>query len=88
MSSLTPPCPTSSVTGQNKDDKLQEVKCVILDRYSNVYDAIVKNCQEKGQFHYTINGQVSNMGLMAQKAEEYRSHDKTFEKASEGNVSH
>ena len=71
----------------NKDDKLEEVKCVIPDRsYSGVYDAIVKNCQEKGQFDYTTTGHVSNVGLMAQKAEEYGSHDKTFEIASEGTV--
>merc|ERR1711976_508246 len=71
----------------NKDDKLEEVKCVIPDRsYSGVYDAIVKNCQEKGQFDYTTTGHVSNVGLMTQKAEEYGSHDKTFEIASEGTV--
>merc|ERR1719166_806324 len=71
----------------NKDDKLEEVKCVIPDRsYSGVYDAIVKNCQEKGQFDYTTTGHVSNVGLMAQKAEEYGSHDKTFEIAAEGTV--
>jgi len=71
----------------NKDDKLEEVKCVIPDRsYAGVYDAIVKNCQQKGQFDYTTTGHVSNVGLMAQKAEEYGSHDKTFEIASEGTV--
>merc|ERR1712051_123829 len=71
----------------NKDDKLEEVKCVIPDRsYAGVYDAIVKNCQQKGQFDYTTTGHVSNVGLMAQKAEEYGSHDKTFEIASKGTV--
>jgi len=71
----------------NKDDKLEEVKCVIPDRsYAGVYDAIVKNCQEKGQFDYTSTGHVSNVGLMAQKAEEYGSHDKTFEIGAEGTV--
>merc|ERR1712029_792805 len=71
----------------NKDDKLEEVKCVIPDRsYAGVYAAIVKNCQEKGQFDWTTTGHVSNVGLMAQKAEEYGSHDKTFEIPSAGTV--
>ena len=71
----------------NKDDKLEEVKCVIPDRsYAGVYNAIVKNCQQKGQFDYITTVHVSNVGLMAQKAEEYGSHDKTFEIASEGIV--
>merc|ERR1712117_844739 len=71
----------------NADDKLEEVKCVIPDRsHGGVYDAIIRNCQEKGQFDYTTTGHVSNVGLMAQKAEEYGSHDKTFEIASEGTV--
>merc|ERR1712048_830489 len=70
-----------------KDDKLEEVKCVIPDRsYAGVYAAIVKNCQEKGQFDWTTTGHVSNVGLMAQKAEEYGSHDKTFEIPSAGTV--
>merc|ERR1712241_552306 len=71
----------------NADDKLEEVKCVIPDRsYSTMYDAIIKDCQENGQFDYTSTGHVSNVGLMAQKAEEYGSHDKTFEIASKGKV--
>merc|ERR1712121_525997 len=71
----------------NKDDKLEEVKCVIPDRsYAGVYNAIVKNCQAKGQFDWTSTGHVSNVGLMAQKAEEYGSHDKTFEIAAKGTV--
>merc|ERR1712117_884990 len=71
----------------NADDKLEEVKCVIPDRsYSTMYDAIIRNCQQKGQFDYTTTGHVSNVGLMAQKAEEHGSHDKTFEKAAEGTV--
>merc|ERR1719378_1343234 len=71
----------------NKDDKLEEVKCVIPDRsYAGVYNAIVKNCQEKGQFDWTSTGHVSNVGLMAQKAEEYGSHDKTFEIPAKGTV--
>merc|ERR1719167_227208 len=71
----------------NEDDKLEEVKCVIPDRsYSTMYDAIIKDCQENGQFDWTSTGHVSNVGLMAQKAEEYGSHDKTFEVASKGTI--
>jgi len=71
----------------NKDDKLEEVKCVIPDRcYSSMYDAIIKDCQANGQFDWTTTGHVSNVGLMAQKAEEYGSHDKTFEIAAKGTV--
>jgi len=71
----------------NKDDKLEEVKCVIPDRsYSTMYDAIIKDCQANGQFDWTSTGHVSNVGLMAQKAEEYGSHDKTFEISAAGTV--
>merc|ERR1719357_2493159 len=71
----------------NKDDKLEEVKCVTPDRsYSTMYDAIIKGCQKHGQFDWTSTGHVSNVGLMAQKAEEYGSHDKTFEIAAKGTV--
>merc|ERR1719309_577381 len=71
----------------NKDDKLEEVKCVIPDRsYSTMYAAIIKDCQENGQFDWTSTGHVSNVGLMAKKAEEYGSHDKTFEIPAKGTV--
>merc|ERR1711881_732269 len=71
----------------NKDDKLEEVKCVIPDRsYSTMYDAIIKDCQANGQFDWTSTGHVSNVGLMAQKAEEYGSHDKTFEVPAKGTI--
>merc|ERR1719230_2296622 len=71
----------------NKDDKLEEVKCVIPDRcYSTMYDAIIKDCQANGQFDWTSTGHVSNVGLMAKKAEEYGSHDKTFEIPAKGTV--
>merc|ERR1739844_144844 len=71
----------------NKADKLEECKCVIPDRsYSSMYDAIIKNCQQHGQFDWTSTGHVSNVGLMAQKAEEYGSHDKTFEIPLKGKV--
>jgi len=71
----------------NKADKLEEVKCIIPDRsYSSMYDAIIKDCQENGQFDWTSTGHVSNVGLMAKKAEEYGSHDKTFEISNKGTV--
>jgi len=71
----------------NKDDKLEEVKCVIPDRcYSSMYGAIIDDCKAHGQFDWQTTGHVSNVGLMAQKAEEYGSHDKTFEIADKGTV--
>merc|ERR1719433_2391428 len=71
----------------NKDDKLEEVKCVIPDRsYATAYKAIIEDCQANGQFDWTSTGHVSNVGLMAQKAEEYGSHDKTFEIPAKGTV--
>merc|ERR1712109_306071 len=69
------------------DDKLEEVKCVIPDRsYATSYKTIIEDCQENGQFDWTSTGHVSNVGLMAQKAEEYGSHDKTFEIPAKGTV--
>merc|ERR1711874_560467 len=69
------------------DDKLEEVKCVIPDRsYAGTYAAIVADCQKNGQFDWKSTGHVSNVGLMAQKAEEYGSHDKTFEIPVDGTV--
>merc|ERR1739844_40320 len=71
----------------NKADKLEEVKCVIPDRsYATAYKTIIEDCQENGQFDWTTTGHVSNVGLMAQKAEEYVSHDKTFEIQAKGTV--
>merc|ERR1712038_1388148 len=71
----------------NKDDKLEEVKCVIPDRsYATAYKAIIEDCQAHGQFDWTSTGHVSNVGLMAQKAEEYGSHDKTFEVPAKGTI--
>merc|ERR1712038_1313492 len=71
----------------NKDDKLEEVKCVIPDRsYAGTYRAIIEDCQKNGQFDWKSTGHVSNVGLMAQKAEEYGSHDKTFEIPTAGTV--
>lgn len=71
----------------NKDGKLQDTKIVIPDStYAPLYDAVVKFCQEHGAFDPTTMGTVPNVGLMAQKAEEYGSHDKTFEIQKDGKV--
>ena len=61
------------------DGKLKDMKAVIPDRcYAGVYQATIEYCKEHGAFDPTKMGSVSNVGLMAQKAEEYGSHDKTF----------
>jgi isocitrate dehydrogenase len=61
------------------DGKLHDCKMVIPDRsYSGVYQAVIDFCRENGAFDPAAMGSVSNIGLMAQKAEEYGSHDKTF----------
>ncbi len=61
------------------DGKLHDVKCVIPDTcYSEWYQECIDFCKKNGQFDPTTMGCVSNVGLMAQKAEEYGSHDKTF----------
>lgn len=68
-------------------NKLKEVKCVIPDRcYAGVYQAVFDFCRENGAFDVKTMGNVPNVGLMAQKAEEYGSHDKTFEVAEAGTV--
>jgi len=69
----------------NKHGKTQETKCVIPDSsYSGVYQVIFDDCIANGAYDPTTMGSVSNVGLMAQKAEEYGSHDKTFEVAADG----
>merc|ERR1719474_2559111 len=71
----------------NKDDKLEEVKCIIPDRsYASMYQACLDDCRANGQFDWTTMGHVSNIGLMAKKAEEYGSHDKTFQLSANGTV--
>lgn len=70
------------------DGKSKDTKAVIPDSsYAGIYDATIKFCQKHGAFDPTTMGTVPNVGLMAQKAEEYGSHDKTFEIASNGKVS-
>ena len=69
------------------DGKLHDVKCVIPDTsYSEWYQVCIDFCKKNGQFDPTTMGSVSNVGLMAQKAEEYGSHDKTFKVAANGTM--
>lgn len=71
----------------NKDNKTQDTKAVIPDRcYSGVYQAVIDDCKENGAYDPTTMGSVPNVGLMAQKAEEYGSHDKTFQFDKPGKV--
>ena len=71
----------------NKEGKLQDTLVVIPDSsYAGVYDATINYCRENGAFDPRTMGSVSNVGLMAQKAEEYGSHDKTFEIKNDGTV--
>jgi isocitrate dehydrogenase len=71
----------------NSDGKLQDTKAVIPDSsYAGIYSATIDFCKEHGAFDPTTMGTVPNVGLMAQKAEEYGSHDKTFEIATDGKV--
>jgi isocitrate dehydrogenase len=70
-----------------KDGKLHDVKCVIPDTcYSEWYQECIDFVKKNGQFDPTSMGCVSNVGLMAQKAEEYGSHDKTFKVPANGTV--
>ncbi|MCL1042272.1 NADP-dependent isocitrate dehydrogenase [Shewanella marisflavi] len=69
------------------DGKLKDTKALIPDRcYAGVYQETIQFCKEHGAFNPTTMGSVPNVGLMAQKAEEYGSHDKTFEMAADGVV--
>ena len=72
----------------NKKGELQDTKAVIPDSsYAGIYSATIDFCKEHGAFDPTTMGTVPNVGLMAQKAEEYGSHDKTFEISTNGTVS-
>ncbi|MGO3056225.1 NADP-dependent isocitrate dehydrogenase [Halomonas sp. AOP43-A1-21] len=69
------------------DDQLHDTKAVIPDRcYATIYQAVIEDCKKHGAFDPTTMGSVPNVGLMAQKAEEYGSHDKTFQIAANGTV--
>lgn len=71
----------------NKDGKSMDTKAVIPDSsYAGVYDAVINFCKKNGAFDPKTMGTVPNVGLMAQKAEEYGSHDKTFEIPQNGVV--
>jgi isocitrate dehydrogenase len=71
----------------NAEGKLQDTKAVIPDRcYAGVYQAVIDDCRTHGAFDPATMGSVPNVGLMAQKAEEYGSHDKTFQIPADGTV--
>lgn len=71
----------------NKDNKTQDTKAIIPDRsYAGVYQETIDFCKKNGALNPATMGSVSNVGLMAQKAEEYGSHDKTFEIPEAGTV--
>ena len=71
----------------DKDGKPQDAKAIIPDRsYASIYQATIDFCKENGALDPTTMGSVSNVGLMAQKAEEYGSHDKTFQLDASGTV--
>ncbi|MDG2538388.1 NADP-dependent isocitrate dehydrogenase [Dyella jiangningensis] len=71
----------------NTEGKLQDTKAVIPDRsYAGVYQVVIEDCKANGAFDPATMGSVPNVGLMAQAAEEYGSHDKTFQIAADGVV--
>lgn len=69
------------------DGKLRDTRALIPDRcYARIYQEIINFCKKNGAFDVTSMGNVSNVGLMAKKAQEYGSHDKTFEIPFDGTV--
>ncbi|WP_133477912.1 NADP-dependent isocitrate dehydrogenase [Cognatilysobacter segetis] len=71
----------------NAEGKLQDAKAIIPDRsYAGIYQAVIEDCKANGAFDPATMGSVPNVGLMAQKAEEYGSHDKTFQLPAAGTV--
>jgi isocitrate dehydrogenase len=77
----------ASGQGWNAAGEQQDTKCVIPDHsYAALYDEAVEHCKQHGAFDPATMGTTPNVGLMAQKAEEYGSHDKTFEIAGPGSV--
>ena len=69
------------------DGKEHDMKAIIPDRsYAGIYQAVIDFCRENGEFNPATMGSVPNVGLMAQKAEEYGSHDKTFEASANGSI--
>lgn len=71
----------------NKEDALEDTIAMIPDRcYATMYQVMIEDCKKHGQFDPSTMGSVSNVGLMAQKAEEYGSHDKTFVAPGNGTI--
>ncbi|MGJ4094403.1 NADP-dependent isocitrate dehydrogenase [Corynebacterium macclintockiae] len=71
----------------NKNDETQDTLAVLPDSsYAGIYQVVIDDCRKNGAFDPTTMGTVPNVGLMAQKAEEYGSHDKTFRIEAEGRV--
>ncbi|KTT27127.1 isocitrate dehydrogenase [Pseudomonas oryzihabitans] len=71
----------------NAEGNLQDTKAIIPDRcYAGVYQVVIEDCKQNGAFNPSTMGSVPNVGLMAQKAEEYGSHDKTFQIPVDGTV--
>ncbi|HTS48340.1 MAG TPA: NADP-dependent isocitrate dehydrogenase [Bryobacteraceae bacterium] len=71
----------------NKQDALEDTVAMIPDRcYATIYQVMIEDCKKHGQFDPATMGSVSNVGLMAQKAEEYGSHDKTFVAPGNGSI--
>ena len=71
----------------NNDDELQDTIAMVPDRcYATMYQVVIEDCQKNGQFDPGTMGSVPNVGLMAKKAEEYGSHDKTYEAPGEGSI--
>ncbi|HEY4088482.1 MAG TPA: NADP-dependent isocitrate dehydrogenase [Bryobacteraceae bacterium] len=71
----------------NKEDALQDTVALIPDRcYATIYQEVIEDCKQNGQLDPATMGSVSNVGLMAQKAEEYGSHDKTFVAPGNGTI--
>jgi len=71
----------------NAEGNLQDTKALIPDRcYARIYQTVIEDCKAHGAFDPTTMGSVPNVGLMAQKAEEYGSHDKTFQIKNAGVV--
>ena len=71
----------------NREDGLEDTVAMIPDRcYATIYQAVIEDCKKHGQFDPATMGSVSNVGLMAQKAEEYGSHDKTFVAPGKGTI--
>ena len=71
----------------NAKGELQDAKAIIPDRsYAGIYQAVIEDCKAHGAFDPATMGSVPNVGLMAQKAEEYGSHDKTFRAPRDGTV--